>query len=724
MLNRFLLNIFYILKPLVPRRIQIFLRSRRCKQIISKGNISWPIDSEAARPRDAWGGWPRDKTFALVLTHDIEKSTGVAKVRQLANLEKRLGFRSCFNFVGADYDVPKDLIDELYSSNFEIGIHGFHHNGLMYATRRIFERHTRGIKQRSKEWKTQGFRSPSMHSNLDWLHALDIKYDSSTFDTDPFEPQPSGTKTIFPFWVAHRDNTTGYVELPYTLPQDFLLFVLLKEKSIDIWKNKLNWIAKNGGMALINTHPDYMNWSASTPTYQNYPVELYIEFLEFIRKQYQEQYWHALPCEVADHYRQTKNSESISIESFHLRSMHICMPTYSFYESDNRVRRYAESLTNQGHTVDVFSLRKEHAPAVETINGVNVFRLQKRNRNERGKWAYFSKLLLFFFKSTFAISFKHLKDKYDLVHVHNIPDFQVFSAFLPKMSGSKVILDIHDIVPELFCSKFQLNERSIYFHILRRLERFSTSFADHVIISNDIWRERIDTRSVAKDKSSVLINYPDPSIFYRRNSNSNGLRDYIIYPGSLNWHQGLDIAIKAFHMIKDQVPNIDFYICGGGPALPDLKELAAKLDVSDRILFKDSLPITEIAEVMSRAKCGIVPKRADFFGNEAFSTKVLEFMALGIPIVLSETDIDRYYFNNAQVLFFRSGDERDLAEKLLLLLTDRKLCERLIHNSLKLVSENNWEKKKHIYFSIINSLMKERLHKELRDTARFCTLGR
>ena len=103
-----------------------------------------------------------------------------------------------------------------------------------------------------------------MHHNLEWIHDLDIEY-ASTFDTDPFEPQSDGVGTIFPFWVSGNSNQKGYVELPYTLPQDFTLFILMKEKNIDIWKQKLDWIAENGGMALVNTHPDYMNFDEADP---------------------------------------------------------------------------------------------------------------------------------------------------------------------------------------------------------------------------------------------------------------------------------------------------------------------------------------------------------------------------------------------------------------------------------------------------------------------------
>ena len=143
-----------------------------------------------------------------------------------------------------------ELRQELTADGFEVGVHGLNHDGKLYSSKAEFDRRAKRINRYLKEWNAVGFRSPAMHHNLEWLKALNIEYDASTFDTDPFEPQPDGVGTIFPFWVA-RDDGTGYVELPYTLPQDFTLFVLMKERTIDIWKKKLDWIAEKGGMALI-----------------------------------------------------------------------------------------------------------------------------------------------------------------------------------------------------------------------------------------------------------------------------------------------------------------------------------------------------------------------------------------------------------------------------------------------------------------------------------------
>ena len=244
-------------------------------------------------------GWPDQKNFSLVLTHDVDTARGQEKCLKLAEIEKKLGFRSSFNFVPERYIVSKDLRTYLTDNGFEVGVHGLKHDGKLYASKTIFHERASKINQYLKEWNAVGFRSPAMHHNLDWLHDLALEYDASTFDTDPFEPQSDGVGTIFPFWVKGNPNQDGYVELPYTLPQDSTLFMLLREKKIDIWKRKLDWIVEKGGMVLTNTHPDYMNFDGSSLGLQEYPARYYEEFLEYVKTRYEGRYWHVLPRDMA-----------------------------------------------------------------------------------------------------------------------------------------------------------------------------------------------------------------------------------------------------------------------------------------------------------------------------------------------------------------------------------------------------------------------------------------
>lgn len=305
LLSNALKNIYYNIKPILPRKTQIWLRRKLIKRKINKYSEIWPILESAGKQPSHWYGWPLKKKFALVLTHDVDTVSGQEKAVNLIDLEKKLGFQSSFNFVPERYDVLPEIRKYLQINGFEVGVHGLLHDGNLYRSEKIFSKRSIKINKYISEWNAVGFRSPAMHHNLDWIHDLNIEYDASTFDTDPFEPQSDGVGTIFPFWVKGADHQSGYVEMPYTLPQDFTTFILMQEKDIEIWKRKLDWIADRGGMALLNTHPDYMNFSGLKLGIEEYPAILYERFLGYVKSKYQEHYWHALPADVARFVKET-----------------------------------------------------------------------------------------------------------------------------------------------------------------------------------------------------------------------------------------------------------------------------------------------------------------------------------------------------------------------------------------------------------------------------------
>ena len=347
-------HLYYSIKHLIPRRMQLLLRRKVIERKLRHTGNVWPIHEASKKAPDGWQGWPEQKKFALVLTHDVDTAIGAAKSERLMEMEFQLGFRSSFNFVPERYHLPAAIRHTLTTHGFEVGVHGLTHDGMLYRSREIFSGKARRINQYLKEWRAVGFRSPAMHHRLDWIHELDIEYDASTFDTDPFEPQSDGAGTIFPFWVANgtpQDVTDhgasfrssalpanckrlqgaadarkrpasysplgeqaddkadavscnrlpqdGYVELPYTMPQDFTLFVLMRHENIEIWQRKLDWIAAHGGMALMNVHPDYINFDNKRGGVEEYPARFYRQCLEYVKKKYEGKYWHALPREMA-----------------------------------------------------------------------------------------------------------------------------------------------------------------------------------------------------------------------------------------------------------------------------------------------------------------------------------------------------------------------------------------------------------------------------------------
>jgi peptidoglycan/xylan/chitin deacetylase (PgdA/CDA1 family) len=293
------LGIYYALKPVIPRRMQISMRRIRAQKILKKCSGTWPINPVCELKPANWNGWPDGKTFCLVLSHDVDTQKGHDNVLRLLEIEKRLGIRSAFNFVPERYNLSLDLIKEVQRQGFEVAVHGLKHDGKLFSSRELFNARAKKINHYLELWGTKGFTTPSMIRNLEWMDALNIEYATCTFDTDPFEPQPDGICSIFPFRENHRSDSSGYVELPYTLPQDFTMYIILGEKTNQIWKSKLDWIVEQGGMALLNTHPDYMNFDDGPNRAEEYSVQLYTDFIEYIKEKYKNQCWHAVPSEVA-----------------------------------------------------------------------------------------------------------------------------------------------------------------------------------------------------------------------------------------------------------------------------------------------------------------------------------------------------------------------------------------------------------------------------------------
>jgi glycosyltransferase involved in cell wall biosynthesis len=386
--------------------------------------------------------------------------------------------------------------------------------------------------------------------------------------------------------------------------------------------------------------------------------------------------------------------------------MRVCMLAYSFYESDMRILRYATALVERGDTVDVIALRRPGIPAFEVVQGVSVYRVQPRERNERGWYDYLIRVMRFMLVSAFMLSRKHIAKPYDVIHVHSVPDFLVFASFVPKLFGATVILDIHDILPEFFCSKFGASQHSLKFKLLLLAERLACRFSDHVIVANDLWHDRLVSRSVRPGHCTAIINYPDAQVFYPRDKKAASEGKFLItYPGTLNAHQGLDVAIRAVAEIKDEMPEVEFHIYGEGPAKTSLIELTQQLALSQHVIFHEFMPCQQIAEVMSHSDLAVVPKRASSaFGNEAMSTKIMEFMSLGIPVIASRTKVDTFYHDDSRVSFFESENPSDLANSIRLMRKDQELRGRLACNATEYIKHNNWQEKKLIYLQLTDDL--------------------
>jgi hypothetical protein len=303
-------DLYYLAKPLIPRRLQLVLR-KRYAQHIRRTSQSWPIAPESATPPLGFPGWPGGARFAFVITHDVETAQGQGLVPNLLEIDSSYGLRSCFNFVPERYTGQSAFFDLVRKHGSEVGVHDLHHDGKLFRSRADFMARAPRIRDYLKKWGAQGFRAAAMHHNLDWIQTLGLNWDSSTFDTDPFEPQADGVGTIFPFWVQTPDSQERYLEIPYTLVQDFTLLVLLGETNIDLWKLKIDWIAAQGGMALVNVHPDYIAFNGK-PRFDQFALSHYQELLAYVTQKYAGQYINLTPSEVFNYWQEwsptSKNS--------------------------------------------------------------------------------------------------------------------------------------------------------------------------------------------------------------------------------------------------------------------------------------------------------------------------------------------------------------------------------------------------------------------------------
>ena len=385
--------------------------------------------------------------------------------------------------------------------------------------------------------------------------------------------------------------------------------------------------------------------------------------------------------------------------------MKVCMLAYTWYESDGRVRRYAEALAKRGDHVDALVLGKPGQERRAVLHGVHIYRIQNRTKNEKSKFSYALKLLWFLATSSCYLIWKHLQKRFELIHVHSVPDFEVFAAWLPKLTGAKIILDIHDIVPELYASKFGARQGSWIYKALLLVEKLATAFADHVIIANHLWQRRLIARAVHANKCSVFLNYPDPAIFYARPRKNQSGKFTLIYPGTLSKHQGIELAIKAVGLIKDREPDIELHLYGSGTDEEYFKNMVAALELRDRVCFKGLVSLEEVAEKMANADLGLEPKLGNAFSDEALSTKILEFIMLGVPVIASNTTIHKHYYDESVLAFFKVEDEIDLAHCLLRLKGDPARRAALAAEAKKLLAKHNWESKRHEYLELVDALV-------------------
>jgi len=299
------------------------------------------------------------------------------------------------------------------------------------------------------------------------------------------------------------------------------------------------------------------------------------------------------------------------------------MVVFAEYPQDIRVRREAESLIEAGISVDVICTRKIDEPRTENFNNVSIYRI-RLNRKRGSKLRYVFQWTYFFICAFFKLSSLHLLKHYQIIHIHNMPDFLVFSSLLPKLTGSKIILDLHDPMPEVYMTKFSLNESNFMIRTLKLIEKFCIKYADIVITTNIAFRDLFVKRSCEYRKIHIIMNSPQENIFINKRSNSNKnipekKHNYeIIYHGHIFEMHGLDTALDAINLVREQIPNLILHVYNDGEFLPTIKKKVRTMNLDDIVVFHGKVPVEEIACAISNVDLGIVPNKMTTFTNVNF----------------------------------------------------------------------------------------------------------
>lgn len=294
---------YYAVRPAMPRALQVRLRQAFTRVQARSSFPAWPVEDSLhnlyrwlfASVAEIAGAavpflepWPSGRSWALVLTHDVETDAGYRTMGLLRDAERELGYRSSWNFVAERYRVQDATVRALQDEGCEVGVHGLRHDGRDLASRRIMEKRLPAIRANADRWGAVGFRSPSTQRDWRLMPRLGFDYDSSYSDTDPYEPQSGGCCTYLPYF------NQSMIELPITLPQDHTLFRILQDGGAEVWIRKATLLRERNGMALVLTHPDYAQDQRVADGYR--------ELLETFHGD--DTVWHALPKEVAAWWRQ------------------------------------------------------------------------------------------------------------------------------------------------------------------------------------------------------------------------------------------------------------------------------------------------------------------------------------------------------------------------------------------------------------------------------------
>jgi glycosyltransferase involved in cell wall biosynthesis len=373
---------------------------------------------------------------------------------------------------------------------------------------------------------------------------------------------------------------------------------------------------------------------------------------------------------------------------------------------ETRVQRQALALVDAGFEVDVICLRGDGEPKRQTVEGVNVRRLPVDRRRGSGMASQLIEYLAFFIMVLGLFSSRHLSRRYDSVQVHNLPDFLVFAVAAAKLTRTPVILDLHDLMPEFMAHRIDSDLGHPLVRVVAVQERLACGFADAVITVTDEWGDLLVSRGVPERKIHVVMNVADSRLFHRRPHRAGGDHPYtVIYHGTFTHRYGVDLLLRAVDQLKSTIPDLRLVLLGDGEARDELLELTQSLGLSSRVEFSDgTIEAAELPDRIRAADVGVVPNRSNVFTEGILPTKLLEYVAIGLPAVVADTGGVRRYFEPGMVEFFAPDDPADLARALERLHDAPERRAELVAKSDDFNASHPWSRIAAEYVDLVSSL--------------------
>ncbi len=398
-----------------------------------------------------------------------------------------------------------------------------------------------------------------------------------------------------------------------------------------------------------------------------------------------------------------------------MSTIRVATITFDFYPFDPLVRRIAGAAIEGGYLVDVICLRQPGEQRYEICEGVHVHRLPMNRGFGRSlpvtilSWCWF--LLI----SSVTLTRLHLKKHFDVVHIHNMPDFLVFSAIIPRMLGSKVILEVQDVSPELMAAKAKGKTQKIVTRLAQWQERISTAFADHVITVGWPFEQLLLQRGVPARKITIILNSADPRLYpaSRRDFRETHAFDescplILMYHGTVASRNGLDIAIQALALARKVAPHVRLDIKGRGEFIPILKQMAQELEVGEHVVFTEPCQPEELVNFVTHGDIGIIPYRIDGFMELVLPTKAYEFAWMHRPMIASDTRAIRSMFRPESVVLCDDSSPESFAEAIIDLYQHPEKRLSLAVNATEDYQPFKWELMAERYRALLASLS----HKE------------